>query len=106
LHSLWTTINGVTMGNILQQNNLMKITTHIHCLLGGDRYVKSTFSMRLSTESKHFTMGMELNPKSSRRPLSICLYPDEGHSDPAWNSVPVKLKNQKHVKYHVTYLYT
>jgi hypothetical protein len=63
--------------------------------------------MRLSKESKHFTKGVELNPKSSRRPLSICLYPDEGHSDPAWNTVPVKLKNQKHVstefqgkKYH------
>jgi hypothetical protein len=39
------------------------------------------------------------------------LYPDEGHSDPAWNIVPVKLKNQKHIKYHVprkevTYLQT
>lgn len=76
----------------------MKITTQFQCLLEVDIKIrKSTSSMRLSKESKDFTKGVELNPKSSRRPLSICLYPDEGHSDPAWNTVPVKLKNEKHI---------
>jgi hypothetical protein len=38
------------------------------------------------------TKGVELKPKSMRRPLSVALYPDEGHSDPAWNTEPVKLE--------------
>jgi len=40
------------------------------------------FCPEYPTKINVITDGAELNPKSSSRPLSICLYPDEGHSDP------------------------
>jgi hypothetical protein len=75
----------------------MKTSVWDHNLQRADiKTSKSIFLYRISKKAEIITQRVELNPKSMRRPLSICLYPDQGHSDAAWNTVPVKLKNQNH----------
>ena len=50
--------------------------------------------------NQQITNGVELNARSSSTPLSISLYPDQGHWDPVWNTVLVNLKHHVESTYY------